>query len=117
MTNDSQTICELCGREVGELTEHHLIPRTRHSNRRNKRDFSRDEVKDRTLMLCRACHDTIHATFTNKELERIYNTRRALLDAEPIRKFVRWVRKQPPRIKPRVHTRNDLRRRISKRRR
>lgn len=116
MTNDSRAICELCGREVGELTEHHLIPRTRHSNRRNKRDFSRDEVKDRTLMLCGACHDTIHATFTNKELERAYNTRQALLNAEPIRKFIRWVRKQPPHARPRVHTRNELRRRRSRRR-
>jgi hypothetical protein len=117
MVDASESVCELCGRAVPELTEHHLIPRTRHSNRRNKRDFSRDEVKQRILMLCSPCHDTIHATFSNKELERVYNTRDALLQADPIRRFVQWVRKQPAGTSFRVKTRNDLRRRRKERRR
>jgi hypothetical protein len=114
---EGQDTCQLCGRAVAELTEHHLIPRTRHSNRRNKRDFSRDEVKQRTLMLCGPCHDTIHATFSNKELERVYNTRESLLHAEPIRRFVRWVRRQPAGTQPRVRTSNTLRRQRGQKRR
>jgi len=44
--------CQLCGRQVGLLTRHHLIPRTRHANKRNKRDFERKEVKHRIAWLC-----------------------------------------------------------------
>src|ERR1051326_1168751 len=49
--------CQLCGRRVSMLTRHHLIPRTRHANKRNKREFERKEVKRRIAWLCRACHD------------------------------------------------------------
>ena len=58
MKEDSEAAgrCGLCGREPERLTRHHLIPRTRHANRRNKRDFDRDEVQARVAWLCRPCH-------------------------------------------------------------
>ncbi|MFP4054220.1 MAG: HNH endonuclease [Phycisphaerae bacterium] len=118
MGRKRQGICEMCGREVIDLTEHHLIPRTRHSNRRNKRDFTREEVRERLMLVCPPCHKTIHAVLTNKQLEREFNTRESILEREEIRKFVRWVRKQPPYAKVRVKmpadggpgTNDDLRR-------
>jgi ribosomal protein L28 len=90
--------CELCGRQVGRgaLDKHHLIPRTRHSNRRNKREFTRQDVRTRLLWVCKPCHKTIHAALSEKDLEREYNTLEALRSVPEIARFVRWVRKQPP---------------------
>ena len=111
--------CDLCGREVGELQSHHCIPRTRHSNRRNKRHFTRQEVHERRLLLCRACHATIHATLTEKELERRYNTLSSLRSHSEIAAFVEWVRTQPADRKVTVRRtarRRDLSRAHSRRR-
>lgn len=82
------------------LTRHHLIPRTRHRNKRNKRDFSRSEVKNRILWVCRPCHSHIHRVFGEKELEREYNTREALLGHPEIRRFTDWIAKRPPGFSP-----------------
>jgi len=87
-------MCALCGREVARLTQHHLIPRTRHSNRRNKKRFSRQEVRQRRIDVCWPCHKTIHAALTEKELEEPYNTAESLRSHPEIAKFIRWVRKQ-----------------------
>lgn len=86
--------CELCQREV-KLTKHHLIPKTRHKNKKNKRTFSRAEVHSRVLWICRPCHSNIHVVFTEKELEAEYNTREALLGHPMIRKFCDWIRSKP----------------------
>ena len=82
--------CELCGRVVERRTRHHLIPRSRHGNKRVKRSFSREELH-RTVPLCGACHRTL----TEKELEREYNTVEALLSHPDIFRFVRWIERKP----------------------
>lgn len=63
--------CELCGRDVGAITTHHPIPRTRHGNSK-KRLFDREEVKTRSIDVCPPCHKNVHAVLSNKELERSY---------------------------------------------
>lgn len=88
--------CQLCGRRVPDITVHHLIPRTRHSNKRNKRDFARSEVRDRTIRVCQPCHKNIHAALDNKSLERDYNTLRALASHPAIKRFSTWVARQSP---------------------
>jgi hypothetical protein len=80
---------------VRDLTRHHLIPQTRHRNRRNKRDFERTEVKHRIALLCRPCHSHVHATLPNKALEREFNTVQALSAHPEIARFVKWVRQKP----------------------
>ncbi len=93
-------VCKLCGRIVSFRTRHHLVPRTRHANKRNKREFERDDVKTRIVLLCPPCHEHVHALFTEKELERDYNTME-LLSAQPeIARFVQWIRKKPDGFKP-----------------
>jgi hypothetical protein len=92
--------CELCGRGVARLTRHHLIPRTRHSNRRNKRDFDRSEVHERVAWLCRPCHDHVHAVFSEKTLEREYNTVAALRGDLEIARFVSWISTRPVDFRP-----------------
>lgn len=86
--------CGLCGREVRRLTRHHLVPRTRHKNKRNKKTFDRREIHH-TVGLCPPCHRHIHAVLDNKELEREYNTLEALKSHRDVERFVAWVRRKP----------------------
>lgn len=82
--------CELCAR-ARELTFHHLIPRTTHSNKWFKKNFTREEMA-RGLDLCADCHSAIHTLVpSEKELGRSYNTREALLDHPELARFVEWV--------------------------
>src|SRR5688572_12709873 len=92
--------CELCGREVSVLTRHHLIPRTRHANKRNKRDFERTEVKKRIAWFCRPCHNHVHALFIEKTLERDFNTLEALASHPEVARFVIWIRQKPNGFRP-----------------
>ena len=85
--------CAICGREE-TLTRHHLIPRTRHSNKKNKRDFDRELVRQ-IVGLCRPCHSQIHALLTEKELEREYNTVAALREHPGVAKFASWITTKP----------------------
>ena len=102
-------ICELCGRAVAALTRHHLIPKARHANKRNKREFDRVEVKQRLAWFCRPCHSHVHALFSEKTLEREFNTL-VLLRAHPeVTKFVRWIRSKPDGFKPTSHASNRKR--------
>lgn len=88
---------------MSDITIHHLIPRTRHSNKRNKRLFSRTEVLQRIIRVCRPCHKNIHAMLDNKSLERRYNTLRSLAAYPAIARFSAWVSRQQPGRKVRVH--------------
>ncbi|MEO8045627.1 MAG: hypothetical protein ABI674_12050 [Spartobacteria bacterium] len=85
--------CALCERE-GRLTRHHLIPRTRHHNKRNKRDFARAEVRE-IVGLCRSCHSQVHQLLTEKQLERDFNTVAKLRSHPEIAKFADWIRAKP----------------------
>ena len=87
--------CELCGRSVHELTRHHLIPRSRHKNKRNKKAFTRREVHERIALLCRPCHRNIHAAIDTKELERECNTLEALAAHPHVKRFTRWIENKP----------------------
>jgi hypothetical protein len=88
-----QGVCAICKR-TETLTRHHLIPRTRHSNRRNKRDFERRVVHE-TVGICRPCHSQIHAVLTEKELERQWNTVERLLQHPEIFRFAGWIASKP----------------------
>jgi len=74
--------CPLCGRVVPEVSDHHLTPRSRGGKE--------------TLPVCLDCHKSIHAFFTNKELEATYNTVESLLNDEKFSKHIKWLRKQDP---------------------
>lgn len=97
---DKPAACELCGRAMEGLTRHHLIPRTRHRNKRNRREFSREEVRTRILWVCRPCHSHIHRVLSEKDMEREYNTREALIGHPEIRRFTAWIGRRPPGFHP-----------------
>jgi hypothetical protein len=90
--------CELCHRDV-ETTSHHLIPKEIHSKNWCKKNFSRDEMKNRRADLCKDCHKMIHKNFSNAELGRHYNTIDLLLEHHKVEKFVNWVKKQTKKVK------------------
>lgn len=73
-------ICPLCNREVPHCSDHHLTPRSRGGTE--------------TLPLCLDCHKSVHAFFTNKELEDKYNTVEELLGDEKFAKHILWLSKQ-----------------------
>lgn len=85
--------CAICHREE-RLTRHHLIPRTRHHNKRNKREFERAIVK-RVVGICRPCHSQIHAVLSEKELEREFNTVEKLGAHPEVRRFADWIATKP----------------------
>jgi hypothetical protein len=74
--------CPLCGREVQRVSDHHLTPRSRGGKE--------------TLPICLDCHKSVHAFFTNKELEDTYHTVEALLGDEKFAKHMKWFSKQDP---------------------
>lgn len=75
--------CPLCGRLMPDRSwnEHHLVPAT----------FKGREK----VAMHKICHDTLHRTFSEREMEKYYNTIPRLLENEDIRKFVGWVQKKP----------------------
>ena len=79
-------LCPLCERRVPpwQVTLHHLTPKERGG-----------KAEDRTP-LCRPCHKQLHATFSNKDLERHYPTVQSLREAPELQPFLKWIRKQKP---------------------
>lgn len=74
--------CSLCRRTIPEnkfLEKHHLTPK---------------QAKGKeTVPVCCPCGDQIHQLFTNKELEKEFNTVEILLSDERIQKWIQWIRK------------------------
>jgi hypothetical protein len=85
--------CALCGR-VRKLGFHHFIPRTVHSNKWFKKNFTREEMQTAGVDLCRDCHDFLHEKWSAKELARELNSLEKLRGNEDVAKFVKWVRKK-----------------------
>lgn len=77
--------CPLCQRELipGTIDDHHLIPKLKGGR------------KGPVVTLHKVCHQFIHATFSENELARTYNTIEALLTHEAVQKFVAWIKKKP----------------------
>lgn len=89
--------CGLCGRpfEPGRLTKHHCKPRSEGGT-----------VEDIEL-ICPACHNMIHATYTNETLAALYPTLDRLRRAPELQGYVKWVRKQPPTRRTRNRSRSE----------
>ena len=76
--------CELCDREVAQITEHHLKPKSR---------LKKGETTP-TIWICSACHRQIHVLFSNLQLADEYNRLERLRDEPRMAKFLAWIRKQ-----------------------
>jgi hypothetical protein len=78
--------CSLCERafERSQLTKHHCLPR--------EKGGTQEDVQ----LLCPQCHGMVHATYTNRTLALQYASIEELRQAPELKKFLGWVRKQPP---------------------
>ena len=75
-------LCPICSRELGTVNvdRHHLIP---------KCHGGRDQ-----FMVHKICHRKIHATFTEKELEKKFNNWEELRAHPMLQDFIAWVQKK-----------------------
>lgn len=85
--DDATPICALCGRPIPPdvpQSRHHLVPKLRGGK------------GGETVLLHQICHKEIHATLSETELARLYNTPEALRAHPHLARFVAWVAKRPP---------------------
>ena len=82
--------CELCLRDDVERTVHHLTPR----------EFGGGP--EDTSKLCIPCHKQIHALYPNSELAIRLNTIDKLQDDPEMKKYLKWIKKQPAGKLPRI---------------
>lgn len=81
--------CELCKSEVA-YNFHHFIPRTTHSNKWFKKNYTREEMRE-GLDICKGCHKTLHNLIpSEKVMGREFNTREKLLAHAEVAKYVKW---------------------------
>lgn len=86
--------CQLCDRDVKQLTVHHLVPKQ--TVKRKQADSGP------TIDICSPCHRQIHALYSNLELARNLNTIDKLKSEPRMQKFLGWIRKQDPQKKVRI---------------
>ncbi|MAC12171.1 MAG: HNH endonuclease [Sphingorhabdus sp.] len=80
---DEGLICWLCGRPLSRKVEyHHPVPKSRGGRA--------------TVPVHPICHRTLHATFSNAELERQFSEPDKLRAHPDIAKFLRWIARKPP---------------------
>ena len=81
-SNEGQ-LCFLCLRPLGQRVEwHHPVPKSRGGKK--------------TAPVHPICHRFIHATFTNKELERSFSSPEALRAHPDVARFIAWVGEKDP---------------------
>lgn len=89
-------ICELCKLEINDkfITKHHLIPRSYHANKKANKCFTSIEM-NKTVNLCKECHNKIHSCLKEKELAFQFNTIEKLLEVPDIKIWYNWRQKHP----------------------
>ncbi|PVA10506.1 HNH endonuclease [Pelagivirga sediminicola] len=85
--DDRPPICPICERPIppgARQSLHHLTPKLKGGK------------GGPVVRVHQICHNEIHATLTEAELARDYNTPEALRAHPRLAKFIAWVRKRPP---------------------
>lgn len=77
-------LCPICDRTLGDVSvdRHHLVPKCH----KGKEQF----------LVHKICHRKVHATFTEKELEKKYHTWEELKAHPDVASFILWVGKKDP---------------------
>ncbi len=85
--------CPLCLRPIPEgakASRHHLVPKLRGGK------------GGPTVLLHHICHREIHATLSETELARDYDTPEKLRQHPRLAKFIAWVARRPPGFQSKV---------------
>ncbi|MEM9797251.1 MAG: HNH endonuclease [Pseudomonadota bacterium] len=80
-------LCALCQRPIppgAKQSLHHLVPKLRGGK------------GGPVVLVHQICHNEIHASASEAELARIWNTPEALRRHPRLARFIRWVAKRPP---------------------
>ena len=83
----SAPLCPLCDRPIPPdvpQSLHHLIPKLKGGK------------GGPVVLMHHVCHREVHATLTESELARAYNTVEALRSHPRLVKFAAWIAKRPP---------------------
>ena len=83
---EDEPVCSLCDRPIpahAKQSEHHLTPKLKGG------------AKGPRVLLHQICHNEIHASLSEAELARAFNTIEALRRHPRIQRFVNWVAKRP----------------------
>lgn len=78
-------VCPICDRDMWEgpyIDKHHMVPKEKGGRY--------------TEYLHKVCHRKIHSVFSNKELEKEYNTPEKIIAHPEIAKFIIFVKKKSP---------------------
>lgn len=83
MATEPAPSCWLCARPLGRRVEqHHPVPKSRGGRE--------------TRPVHPICHRALHATFTNKELEKAGDNPAALAANPQLARFLAWIAARPP---------------------
>jgi uncharacterized protein YlaI len=83
--------CGFCER-LKELTFHHYIPKTLHTNKFFKKIYKTKYMREHGIYLCNDCHSAVHDFFNEKELGKNYNDKNKLLSHEKMINFLKWIK-------------------------
>lgn len=86
-------LCSMCERSM-PLTFHHLIPKKTHKKMMKRFGYTKEELHQRGVLICRPCHSVVHRTYGLETLAMDYNTLDKLLESVVIQRWIEFARRQ-----------------------